>query len=185
MTGTPGSGSSGSGSASSSGGTPELDLSPRDLEPRHARRARGPAARRGTAVAVVVVLAAAAGFLIYKMLDEATVYFYTADEAVQQRDALGDDRFRLQGSVVPGTLERGTTLGFLVVSGGVEVQVEHSGPEPDLFGEGTPVVLEGRWEGEVFRSDEILVKHDEVYVEQHEDRLREAGDQVETSPESP
>jgi cytochrome c-type biogenesis protein CcmE len=33
------------------------------------------------------------------------------------------------------------------------------------------VVLEGRWQGEVFASDRMLIKHNEVYVEQNPDRV--------------
>lgn len=154
--------------------TPELDLTPREVGT--GRRRRWPA------YLVVVLLICAVGVLVVKMLDEATVFFYTADEAVERRDELGDDRFRLQGSVVPGSVEKdATTLTFTVVFDGVTVDVVHTGPEPDLFSEGVPVVLEGRWAGEVFESDEILVKHDEVYVEEHEDRLREADTQVDPS----
>ncbi len=154
--------------------TPELDLTPRELGP--ARRRRWPA------FVVTVLLLGGVGFLVVKMLDEATLFFYTADEAVERRDELGDDRFRLQGAVVPGTVEKDSTmLTFTVAFDGVEVDVVHTGPEPDLFSDGVPVVLEGRWSGDVFESDEILVKHDEVYVEEHEDRLREADTQVESS----
>lgn len=151
-----------------------LDLTPR------APRARG--RRRWPAFLVGALLVAGVGFLVVKMLDEASVYFYTADEAVAQRAELGDDRFRLQGTVLPGTLqERPTGVDFTVVFEETEVPVTHTGAPPDLFREGMPVVLEGRWsdEGDLYESDEILVKHDEVYVEDNPDRLDEADEQLE------
>ena len=54
-------------------------------------------------VAVVVVVAAAIGFLLWQGLGNATLYFKTADEAVRDRDELGDRRFRIEGAVVAGS----------------------------------------------------------------------------------
>ena len=50
-------------------------------------------------LAAVVVLGAL-GFLVYQGLGNATLYFRTADEAVAQRETLGDRRFRIEGDVV-------------------------------------------------------------------------------------
>jgi cytochrome c-type biogenesis protein CcmE len=123
----------------------------------------------------VVVLVLAAGFVLWKGLSDATLFFYNADEAVAERDELGDRRFRLQGTVLPDSVvEQPTGVEFVVVFNGVEVAVVHTGAPPELFAEGMPVVLEGHWDGEVYASDEILVKHDEVYEEDNGDRLRDA-----------
>lgn len=148
---------------------PALDLRPRS--------APAPRRRRGLAAFVVVGLLVLAGFVLWRGLANATLYFYNADEAVAQRDDLGDSRFRLQGTVVDGSVaEEPTGVRFEVTFNGVEVPVDHTGAPPDLFQEGMPVVVEGHWQGDVFASDEILVKHDEVYVEENGDRLREADE---------
>ena len=42
----------------------------------------------------------------YQALTSASLYFYNADEAVEQKDDLGDKRFRLQGSVVAPRADR-------------------------------------------------------------------------------
>ncbi|HUQ63199.1 MAG TPA: cytochrome c maturation protein CcmE [Acidimicrobiales bacterium] len=114
----------------------------------------------------------ALGFLVVRGLGDATVYFRTADEAVAQRDALGDRRFRIEGDVVPGTVrEFSGTVDFRIASNGVEVPVVHHGDPPELFKPGTPVVLEGRFEGEQFASDRIMVKHTETYIAENPDRV--------------
>jgi cytochrome c-type biogenesis protein CcmE len=144
-----------------------------DLTPRPATAPAG--GRRWAFIVVVVVLFVVAAIVLWKGLTDAATFFYNADEAVEKKDELGDDRFRLQGTVLPGSLEdEGIELTFEVTFNGVVVPVQHRGAPPDLFREGMPVVLEGHWQGDAFESDEILVRHDEVYEEENEDRLREA-----------
>ena len=50
------------------------------------------------------VVVGALAFLVMRGLGNATMYFRTADEAVAQRQALGTRRFRIEGTVVPGTV---------------------------------------------------------------------------------
>lgn len=150
-----------------SDGTAELDLRPRQVS--------APRRRRGLAGVVVVGLVLVAGFVLWRGLATATVYFYNVDEAVEQRSTLGDRRIRLQGTVVPDSVtSEPTGVSFEVTYNGTVARVDHTGAPPELFQENIPVVVEGRWEGEVFASDELLVKHDEVYVEDNGERLRDA-----------
>jgi cytochrome c-type biogenesis protein CcmE len=131
--------------------------------------------RRRLTIAAVVIVAAMV-FLVFQGLGNATVYFKTADEAVRDRAKLGTHRFRIEGTVVSGS-ER-TTIGngleFSIAANGVTVPVVHHGDEPPLFKDQLtppPVVLEGRFEGDTFTSDRIIVKHSESYTEQHPERL--------------
>lgn len=118
------------------------------------------------------VVVAALGFLVFRGLGNATVYFRTADEAVAQRRSLGDRRFRIEGTVVDGSVvETAGNVAFRIESKGVEVAVAHRGDPPQLFKPGMPVVLEGRFEGDGFASDRILVKHSETYVADHPERV--------------
>ncbi len=143
-----------------------------DLRPRQAAARRG---RRGLAGMVVAGLVLVAGFVLWRGLSSATVYFYNADEAVEQRATLGDRRIRIQGTVVAGSVvSQPTGVTFEVTYNGVVARVDHTGAPPELFQENIPVVVEGRWEGEVFAGDDLLVKHDEVYVEDNGERLRDA-----------
>ncbi len=127
--------------------------------------------RRRLWIAGAVVLVAL-GFLVFQGLGNATLYFRTADEAVAQRQSIGDDRFRIQGAVVQDSVSQvGDDVSFRIESKGVEVPVVHRGDPPEMFKPGIPVVLEGRFEGPTFDSDRILVKHSEEYVAEHPERV--------------
>ena len=146
-----------------------------ELTPRPApatRRRRSPWAY-GALVAVLLGL----GLVVYQGLTSASLYFYNADEAVEQRADLGAKRFRLQGTVLGESIEpTNDGVDFTVAFNGVRVDVHHDGDPPELFQAGIPVVLEGRWSssGDVFASDTIRVKHSEQYQADNEDRLDDA-----------
>ena len=140
-----------------------------------------PAPRRRSRWAYVVLLVVLGGLsvVVWKGLSSASLYFYNADEAVEQRDDLGDRRFRLQGTVLgTGMEETADGVDFTVAYNGVRVDARHDGDPPELFEPGIPVVLEGRWDpsGEFFASDRILVKHSEQYEADNGDRLEDAED---------
>lgn len=129
--------------------------------------------RRRAVVASVVAVVAVVG-LLWQGLGNATVYFKTASEAVTQKDSLGDRRFRLEGVVVPGSrTARDGQVEFQVEDNGVKVDVVHEGDPPELFQDSIPVVLEGRWEGDHFASDRILVKHTSEYRKDNPDRVKD------------
>jgi len=112
------------------------------------------------------------GFLVFQGLGNATVYFRTADEAVAQRSSLGTRRFRLEGTVVSGSVaEQRGNVAFRVANNGIEVPVVHTGDPPEMFRADIAVVLEGHFQGTTFASDRILVKHSENYVADHPERL--------------
>ncbi|HEY9555701.1 MAG TPA: cytochrome c maturation protein CcmE [Acidimicrobiales bacterium] len=138
------------------------------------RRKRNPWAY-GVLVAVLLGL----GVVVWQGLTSASLYFYNADEAVEQREELGDRRFRLQGTVLGDTISSSEDgVEFTVAFNGARVDVRHDGDPPELFQPGIPVVLEGRWSeaGDWFDSDTIKVKHSEQYEAENEDRLEDAED---------
>ncbi len=148
--------------------------------------------RSRLAYAVLLVVVLALGVVVYQALSSASLYFYNADEAVAQRDELGDKRFRLQGTVLGDTIdETSDGVEFTVAFNGVRVEAHHDGDPPELFQPGIPVVLEGRWSesGDWFASDRILVKHSEEYEADNSDRIDDArdgeGDDADDSPSSP
>ena len=115
--------------------------------------------------AVIIV-----GVLVVLMinLNSALVYFNTPSELAVEEGS--QERLRLGGRVVPGTVvEASGTVMFEVDDCDVSVIVEHEGAPPQLFQEGIGVVVEGVWTGSVFESDTMLVKHDEQYRTDYED----------------
>lgn len=152
-----------------------MDLTPRTLGEGDGSAARSPRRSRGRQIAVGVVLVAilgALGLVLFQGLGSATLYFRNVDEAVAQRDALGDRRFRLQGTVVPGSVEdTADGVRFAVAWNGAEAEVVHRGDPPELFQPGIPVVVEGAWSGEAFASDRMIVRHTEEYKADNPDRV--------------
>lgn len=138
-----------------------------------AKKQRRPALR----LAIVgVVVALAIGFLLVKGLGSSLDYFKTVNEAVHQRSQLGTTTFRLEGTVVPGTVER-TKLGasFDIASGKDSVHVVNTGTPPQLFQPTVPVVVVGHFSSatsSTFLSNQIMVKHSSSYIEAHPDRVR-------------
>jgi cytochrome c-type biogenesis protein CcmE len=165
-----------------------LDLTPRTTSP--------PRRRRFVPVVLVAVIVVAIGALLLKTLGDASLFFRNVDQAVAMRDELGEKRFQLQGSVVPGTIVESELQGrpavlFSVAYNGVALDVVHIGNPPELFKEGEAVVLEGRWtpgpgpgpdgrfvggvnDGWYFSSDRMLAKHDATYVSEEKAQQREA-----------
>ena len=130
-----------------------------------------------------LVVVAAVGFLVFQGLGNATLYFRTADEAVDRREDHGTRRFRIEGAVVPDTVsESRGRVAFRIASNGVQVPVVHDGDPPDMFKPGIPVVLEGRFQGETFASDRMLVKHSENYVAENPERVTTSVPAADTVP---
>jgi cytochrome c-type biogenesis protein CcmE len=123
-------------------------------------------------VVALLVIAGAVTFLLLEGLNNATVYFKTADQAVADKAALGSRQFRIEGTVEPGVRQVGTTTDFSIYANGVRVNVVDRADPPELFKPGIPVVLEGHWDGAVYASDQIMVKHTANYVEAHPERLK-------------
>ena len=145
-----------------------MDLTPSPVAVPRRRRSRA-------AYLVLLLVLGGLGVVVYQALSSASLYFYNADEAVEQRQDLGDKRFRLQGTLVEQTPTPDGVV-FDVAFNGERVEVHHDGAPPDLFEVGIPVVLEGKWDagGEWFDSDRILVKHSAQYKADNGDRLDEA-----------
>lgn len=161
-----------------------------DLDPRPPR-----AARRWWSTAIVVGVLVVIGVLLLVLVRGASLFVYEADEALQRRAELGDDRFRLigspiEGSIVEGEFEGRSAVYFSVQFEEAVVDVIHTGSDPTaLFQPGVPVFLEGRWvptpatvdefseganDGQYFASDTLRVKHDEDYRDENDERISDA-----------
>ncbi len=136
------------------------------------------------AMALLVVVVLVGGYVLVNALGSATTFYRNVDEAVAQRDTLGTKRFRLQGTVEPGTDRRtGEGVDFVLTYNGVELPVQHAGDPPEMFKANEAVLLEGHFAADgstTFQSDLMIVKHSETYTAEHQDRIAEAetGGQV-------
>lgn len=152
----------------------EQALKEQELEDQAPKQEGSPRRRRGRrSLVAAAVIIGALGFLLVQGLGEATVYFKTADEALAQRNQLGDRRFRIEGTVVPGSVrptEEGVDFEVRGQHGGT-VGVTHRGDPPELFQPDLPVVLEGRWQDNRYASDRIMVKHSSEYRAKNPDRV--------------
>lgn len=165
-------------------------LAPQAPRPARTRGRRwAPAAIAGVVAVLIVVL-------VWNLFT-GTLFFYNADEAIERRGELGDDRFTLQGtpvgcSIIEGSQGDEPVTAFTVSFGGALVDVVHRGEPAELFEGGTPVVLDGNWvkaepevvgfdgladDGWYYSSDRMRVKHDNDYIndEEYEDRLEQAA----------
>lgn len=123
---------------------------------------------------MIVAVLAVLGFILTRALGDSVVFFRTADEAVADKTELGTRRFRIEGTVLAGTVrEANERTRFTIAEKGVSVEIVHEGDPPELFQPGIPVVLEGRWAGEHFASDRIMVKHTEQYRAKNPERTKD------------
>ncbi|MEM8708597.1 MAG: cytochrome c maturation protein CcmE [Actinomycetota bacterium] len=168
------------------------------LAPQEPRPTRSSRRKIGPAVVALVMAGAVVG-LVWNLASGA-LFFYNADEAVERRDELGDQRFTLQGlpigcSIVEGFQAETPVVAFSVTHGGVSVDIVHFGDPAELFEPDVPVVLDGAWvqgasgvdgfrgladDGWYFASDRMRVKHDNDYIndDEYDERLAESAEQV-------
>ena len=113
----------------------------------------------------LALLAVVIGVLVFGGLGGDLVYYLTPSEAVEERaDRPAGERFRLGGLVEEGGIEETADgVRFAVGDGAASITVVHTGAPPQLFRAGIGVVVEGAWEGDLFRSDLLLIRHDEQY----------------------
>ncbi|MHB1518673.1 MAG: cytochrome c maturation protein CcmE [Acidimicrobiales bacterium] len=123
-------------------------------------------------VVVAMVLICALGFLLFKGIGSALNFYLTVNQAVAQRSSLGNRTFNLEGLVEPGSIHTTRTgVNFTVTSGATSVVVHNVGSPPQLFQPDIPVIAVGHFSGDLFASDQILVKHSSTYIAAHPGRV--------------
>ncbi|WP_420638508.1 cytochrome c maturation protein CcmE [Candidatus Poriferisocius sp.] len=163
---------------------------PVDLGPRPGRPDRR-GLRRWVPVVAVAVVVVVVGIIMWRELGDATLVFREVDEAVERREEMGEDRLRMIGSPVSGSVQEVSlpdgrpAVAFSVVFDGVVADVVHTGAVSDQFQPEVPVVIDGSWvqsrayartadDGWYFASDRMLVKHDNDYRVDNQDRIDDA-----------
>ena len=106
---------------------------------------------------------AAATVLVTFAFQDSIAFFVTPTElAAEPRGP--EQRLRIGGMVVEGSLEKGAVNVFRLTDFETESEVRFEGVLPDLIKVGQGAVADGRVVNGVFIAEEVLAKHDEKYV---------------------
>ncbi len=133
---------------------------------RASSRRLGLATKRVVYAMLGVGVLGVAGFMIFQALNTSLVYFILPNEYAREPSQFENRRIRLGGLVAPESVafnDQSLQLTFLVTDGIQSYPVEHVGAPPELFRENAGVVIEGSFDAGVFVSDNLLIKHSEVY----------------------
>lgn len=115
-----------------------------------------------------IVLAAILGMSVLS-INANSVYFFTPDEAVAQAATLQEKNIKVGGMVVAGSKEwypKDLDLRFVLSDlEGHDINVLFKGTPPDMFKEGSGVVVQGQIsdDGKTFVAQNLFVKHSEEY----------------------
>lgn len=116
---------------------------------------------------VVIVLAIA--YLIFTGLQSSASYFLTVDELYAKGTAIENRTVRVSGKVDATTIDfnnRDLILAFEVMSDtGQRMHVVFNGPKPDQMREGAEAILEGKYDGQTFTAQTLLLKCPSRYEE--------------------
>src|SRR5437764_4715628 len=134
--------------------------------------------RRLTLIGSALGVLGLAVALVLGAFKDSIVFFNSPSDVVEKHIAPGS-RIRLGGLVKTGTVVRGDNLQvqFDVTDGKTTIGVAYQGLLPDLFREGQGVVTEGILDRSgTFKADNVLAKHDEVYMPKEvADALKKQG----------
>ncbi|QIE57761.1 cytochrome c maturation protein CcmE [Pikeienuella piscinae] len=134
--------------------------------------------RRMALIGVGAGLMAAAAVLVSVAFKDTIAFFVTPTElAAAPRGP--DERLRIGGMVVEGSLQKGVVNHFRLTDFETEVEVRFEGVLPDLIKPGQGAVADGRMVDGVFVASEVLAKHDEKYMPAEiEERVMKAKEKV-------
>jgi len=113
-----------------------------------------------------LIIVAAIAYLAFGGLGNSLVYYVLPSEYAENPARYEGKRIRLGGLVKEGSIRydpKTLELDFVVTDGVVEIPVRHEGTPPELFKDNQGVVVEGRFDGKVFKGENLLIKHSETY----------------------
>jgi cytochrome c-type biogenesis protein CcmE len=116
-------------------------------------------------LACVAIVIGALAWIAVRGLTGSFVYYLTPTDIAVHHKARIDQRVRLGGYVVPGSVQRpADAVTFVVTDGNAKMAVRSTGPVPQMFRAGQGVVVEGALgkDGQ-FHSDTLLIKHGGEY----------------------
>ena len=115
------------------------------------------------------LIALAIVYLIYAGISSNSAYFLTVDELYAKGEVMQNRTVRVAGMVDAETIDfnnRELILAFDVTSEtGERMPVVFNGPKPDQMREGAEAILEGKYNGEEFVAQSLLLKCPSRYEE--------------------
>ena len=120
--------------------------------------------RRLTTVFLILISSAFGSFLIIKALDSNLDFFFTPSE-LRTQNIPDNKRIKVGGMVLEGSVKREkTNIIFEITDYKNSITINFNGIVPDLFQEGSGVVVLGYLDKDVILAEEVLAKHDENYM---------------------
>ena len=120
--------------------------------------------QRLATVFLILITSALGSFLIIRALDSNLDFFFTPSELLQENIPI-NKRIKVGGMVLDGSVKRDkTNISFVVTDYEGSINVEFDGLVPDLFKEGSGVVVLGYLKDKTFIAEDVLAKHDENYM---------------------
>ena len=120
--------------------------------------------RRLTTVFLILISSAFGSFLIIKALDTNLDFFFTPSELYSQ-NIPDNKRIKVGGMVLEGSVKRDkTNIIFEITDYKNSITINFNGIVPDLFQEGSGVVVLGYLDKDIILAEEVLAKHDENYM---------------------
>lgn len=124
---------------------------------------------RSLAILAILIAAGVVGYIAFGGIEKNLVYYLAPDELLARGQAAHGATVRLGGLVQRGSLDwqpQTLSLRFrvgLTDEGPPSILVQSRGAPPQMFQEGIGAVVEGIFDGEVFRAERVLVKHSNEY----------------------
>lgn len=128
-----------------------MDASPPTSPKRRAKFAIG-----GAAIALIVV-----GLIVWALAQPGSTAFYvtTSELAAMDDAALAAQSYRVNGTVVPGSIAaNGLETSFDITDGGTQMTIVTDQPLPDTLKDDSEVVARGSLQGSRFVASEVLAK---------------------------
>ena len=115
-------------------------------------------------VLLILISSALGSFLVIRALDSNLDFFFTPSELFKE-ELPDNKRIKVGGMVLDGSVTRDkTNISFVITDYGGSIDVEFDGIVPDLFKEGSGVVVLGYLKDKTLIAEDVLAKHDENYM---------------------
>ena len=115
-------------------------------------------------VLLILTTSALGSFLIIRALDSNLDFFFTPSELFKE-EIPNNKRIKVGGMVLEGSVTRDkTNISFVITDYEGSIDVEFDGLVPDLFKEGSGVVVLGYLKDKTLIAEDVLAKHDENYM---------------------